>query len=124
MDGLRQYFVIFFLALFVVGTTAGVAISHCGSARQMDAIDSTVSTSKSCESGDHAGATEDHQKKSETGSSGCDDCSGTICQTQSPASVHSAHTQFDNSYAYHTQVDIYLKTIFISAIPDPPNYLS
>ncbi len=70
MDGLRQYFVIFFLALFVVGTTAGVAISHCGSARQMDAIDSTVSTSKSCESGDHAGATEDHQKKSETGSSG------------------------------------------------------
>ncbi|MEE8574817.1 MAG: hypothetical protein V3T30_05340 [Thermodesulfobacteriota bacterium] len=73
MDKLRQYFAVFFLALFVLGATAGASLAHCGHDMAYSVASDITSSEKSCETGhahgmaksENSSQTSDHKKQDE-----------------------------------------------------------
>ncbi len=134
MCRVKIHIVILLLAVFTVASTAGAVMAHCGhEGHFLDdnfGIEANEKVEKEC--GSHLDAhgqaaveidsalDMDHASNP----AGCDDCSGVPCQSQIQIPEGTVPAICVDAENIHSKIDIKIKPIYLTIIPDPPKQIS
>ena len=130
MGGCKQYFVIIFLTIFVVGNMSATAMAYCGaghdSLSMANAFDSATHSQMAAMDYDGIDKATKHHKSSSKNnhSSDCFDCDGSLCHIQTLVPVHSTVGLYESTVGLSLEKELNLTTVFLTRIPQPPKQLS
>ena len=128
----HRHIVIFLLAVFIVGSSAGFVIAHCGHDNHRSGNDVEIEAGidqveQECVSHEHglAAAEITSPRDIDHGANpvDCDDCSGVPCQSKVQVPEGAAPAKCGETDNIHSKNNIKIKPIYLTIIPDPPKQL-
>ncbi len=124
----KRYFVIVFLTLFVVGTTASIAMAYCDDSHPGHNSQSVEESSNGSAAHQPAPMNHDtaHNDPSGANSDGsCSyECDGSLCNNRNLVPLHFTLGLYESADTLHIEKDINPTEVFFAKIPQPPKELS